>query len=85
MGIMEVFESFPNEELASQDFYRIARSRGIFVPPAFNTHLSQLAESGALVKTRRAVYKYVPPVKIEPEEIPMFKGTTEALDQLTLC
>jgi hypothetical protein len=85
--IMEVFKQFPNEELSSMEFYKRARDLGIFIPPAFNTHLSQLLKRGDIVKIKRSVYKYMPGIetpKEEPKEMPGFEGTLEALDQLSL-
>lgn len=54
--IMKIFEAFPNMELSSQRIYEIAREMGIFIPPAFNTHLSQLMKRGDIERTCRGVY-----------------------------
>jgi len=58
ISIMSVFKEFPNQALTSEEFYEKARLMGIFVPPAFNTHLSQLWKKGKLIKVDRSVYKY---------------------------
>lgn len=57
-AIMSVFKRYPNRPLTSMEFYEQARERDVFVPPAFNTHLSQLHKSGKLEKPARSTYLY---------------------------
>ena len=76
-AIMEVFKNFPNEELTSEDFYKKSQALNIFVPPAFNTHLSQLRKQGKIKRVKRSTYKYVPQISPRIEQI--------KLTQLSLC
>lgn len=55
--IMKIFEHYPDREMSSNDVFDAARNMGIFIPPAFNTHLSQLHKLDKLMKTKRGVYQ----------------------------
>jgi len=55
--ILKIFYSDPEKEFSSKDVYDKAREMGIFIPPAFNTHLSQLLKLGDIVRIRRSVYR----------------------------
>lgn len=67
-NIMSVFELYPDKEFTSNEFYETARALDIFIPPAYNTHLSQLNKQGKIERTKYSTYKLVKP-EVEVIEI----------------
>jgi hypothetical protein len=81
-GIMLAMMARPNEELTVTEVAKQMNRMDIFVPYTMAAHIVQLWSTGKLSRPKRGVYLYVPPE--EQEEMPVFKGTRESLNKITL-